>query len=527
MKSYLTVNDILQRKHFDQIEIVAGKDGLVDQVKWVHIVEVTKIGNLLKGNELILSTAVAWRERKELFISIVQQLIKSNAAGLCIEYGTYTKGIPHEIISMANKANFPIILILKEVPFVEITQDIHTSLINQQYDMLANLEKISHILNKKLLSINHYDELLKVIYEELQVQILLLFQDESAKFYPVLPEIKRENILKKVQAQQEPSRFVVRATIELLGEKFAELIIISSSHQLTEYDQLIVDRTANALAQFFIRELYVEEKRRLEESEWVNSWLEGKETTPSLLNHVSAYLPKAPRGAVVCVYQVEKLENLTYFKLYFRSILEQKGFSFLAVEKHKAIVFILFNERGLSDWKRRVVQAIEKMKQLFSDMQSDTTFNFGIGKYVSDLNAVHESYQTALETIQVNQQFYHRSYSSMFYDDLHIFRIISVASRHMNLQGMIEEYLGPIVEYDTAHQSKLMETLKMYLICNGSKKDTAQKLYIVRQTLYHRLEKIEQLLGSDFMSHEKRLALEFMLLSYDFIQRPMDLKQIK
>lgn len=47
------------------------------------------------------------------------------------------------------------------------------------------------------------------------------------------------------------------------------------------------------------------------------------------------------------------------------------------------------------------------------------------------------------------------------------------------------------------------------------KKDTAERLFIVRQTLYHRLEKIEQLLGSDFMQTEKRLALELILFSYN------------
>lgn len=52
----------------------------------------------------------------------------------------------------------------------------------------------------------------------------------------------------------------------------------------------------------------------------------------------------------------------------------------------------------------------------------------------------------------------------------------------------------------------------MYLQCHGLKKETAEKLFIVRQTLYHRLEKIEQIIGSDFMNYENRLCLEMMLL---------------
>ena len=66
--------------------------------------------------------------------------------------------------------------------------------------------------------------------------------------------------------------------------------------------------------------------------------------------------------------------------------------------------------------------------------------------------------------------------------------------------------------YDRKHNSNLIKTLNMYLQCNGLKRETAEKLFIVRQTLYHRLEKIEQIIGSDFMKYENRICLEIMLL---------------
>jgi purine catabolism regulator len=35
--------------------------------------------------------------------------------------------------------------------------------------------------------------------------------------------------------------------------------------------------------------------------------------------------------------------------------------------------------------------------------------------------------------------------------------------------------------------------------------------------LYHRLQKLENILGKDFMEHEKRVAIEFMLLVQDYL----------
>ncbi len=175
MNGYSSVADLLTRRHFQNTDIIAGEAGLNRVVKWVHIVEVTNIRNLLKGEELILSTCVAWAKNEEIFISMIKQLIEANAAGLCIEIGTYTSAIPDEAIRIADEHLFPIILFREEVSFVEITQDIHTFLINQQHQMISDLEYYSQTLHKKLLGIEYPDEILAFMHRSIQVQVMLIF----------------------------------------------------------------------------------------------------------------------------------------------------------------------------------------------------------------------------------------------------------------------------------------------------------------------------------------------------------------
>ena len=71
-------------------------------------------------------------------------------------------------------------------------------------------------------------------------------------------------------------------------------------------------------------------------------------------------------------------------------------------------------------------------------------------------------------------------------------------------------------DHDAKHNGELIKTLQVYLQCNCMKQETAEKLFIVRQTLYHRLAKIESLLGNDFLLPPKRLALELMLLATQY-----------
>lgn len=529
LKSYVTVKDILQRKHFECIEVIAGKEGLNRSVKWVHVVDVTNIRNLLNGNELILSTGVAWKENKELFISLVEQLIESEAAGLCIEIGTYTTLIPPEILIIANKSNFPIILFHKEVPFVEITQDIHTLLINHQYQIISDLESYSQALNKKLLQMKHYVEILTFIQQYLKIQVVIKFQTNEIQFVPKVLEHERKAILERItQHDHNPSSKIANICIQLLGDNYAELFILSKDRTLTEFDQLILDRTGTALAQFLLRELYVEEKRRVEEVEWLMKWLEGEQDEESITEYMAYHLPPIQiKGAVVCVCRLAPFEqysnlDLTYFKLYFRTILEQQGFSLLAVEKRFTITFILLNKRNSLTWKQRLKEGLHKLTE------SDNKFQLvmAIGKYVENLKDIPFSYKTAVETNEIQNKGLKEDKIS-FYDDLHIIRLISLLNRHVNLQELVHEYLKPVIDYDEKYNGKLMETLKTYLACNGSKQETAKKLYVVRQTLYHRIDKLEKLLGEDFMEHEKRLAIELMLASHDYLIHTKQLKTIK
>ncbi|MEH6942924.1 PucR family transcriptional regulator [Bacillus sp. JJ722] len=531
MKSYITVEDILGRKHFERVQVIAGKGGINRLVKWVHIVEVTNIRNLLKGNELILSTAVAWKEDKERFISILQQLIESNASGLCIEIGTYTSQIPSEIIEIANRNKFPIILFQQEVPFVEITQDIHTLLINRQYEMISKLESYSEVLNKKLLTVEHVDEILTFVQQCLQLTVLITYKNKEFQFYPVMHVSEQDKIWNVLRDPHlsNPSYSIASNPINVLGETYADLIFLSNERKLTEYDQLILDRTSTALAQFFIRELYVVEKRKVEETEWIYGWLEGEQNSEEISEYISFHLPKSqPKGATVCLFKIPCVElfsqiELTYFKLYFRAILEQRGFSFFSIEKRNTIIFIILNERSNDTWKYRMKESIVRVMDTDLKLGKNKKKIFiGVGKYVEKMEDIHLSYKTAIETISIQDRLSNVR-EDYFYDDLHIFRLISLLNRHTDLKEIVYEYLEPVINYDEKYNGNLIETLKTYLSCQGSKQETAKKLYIVRQTLYHRLQKIESLLGHDFMNYEKRLTIEFMIMSYEFLRSSQQL----
>jgi PucR family transcriptional regulator, purine catabolism regulatory protein len=528
LQSYLTVRDLLKRKHFEHVEILAGEEGLIRPVKWIHIVEVTNIRKLLRGGEVILSTCALLHNKKDLFISVVEQLIDAQASGLCIELGTYTTNIPEEVVELCNVHQFPLLIFHQEVPFVEITQDIHALLINRPYQMISELESYTQELNKKLLTFGHTKEILQFTKEYLQIQVMIVFTNQEIQFSPDVKANEKKRFIHLIQTNRTIStdqapQHIAKVPIHLLGDTYADLYLIADHRTLTEFDHLILDRTATALAQLLLRELYVEEKKRVEESEWLTGWLDGEHSEEAVHEYLAYHSPKIrPKGAFVCQFKLDAMKDysmidLTYFNLYVRTFFEPQGFTLFTIEKKQTITCIFINERTPSTWKARMKEGIQRLENSEIIMANQSTpFVIGVGKFVTQLSHVHESFLTSLETIRIQDRLTVPS-QSHFYDDLHIFRLISLLNKHINLQEIVMEYLEPVITYDEMYNGKLLETLKTYLACNGSKQETAKRLYIVRQTLYHRIEKLEKLLGDDFLHHEKRLAIEFMILSHEFL----------
>ncbi|MCF6138477.1 PucR family transcriptional regulator [Pseudalkalibacillus berkeleyi] len=519
-QSSLSVKDILNRDHFEKTKVIAGLEGLTRQVKWVHVVEVPNIKKLLNGNELILSTGVVWKENHKLLEDFLQQLIDCGAAGLCIEIGTYTSNIPDSVIQLANHNRFPIILFMQEVQFVNITQDIHAVLINQHYQTIQDLEQYSLKLNQKLLTIENSNEMLKLMHDYTGLQIIMKTNDEKDLFVPEMNSDTKRSDPYKLFPNDSP--FVAKRPVIVMEKHFGELFILSTEREINEFDLLILDRTTTALAQLFLRELYVEEKRRTEKHEWITRWVDGEYGEQEALVNLAYYEGKMRvyGGTVaICKLPLEiSSSDRTYLNLFIRSIFEQQGFHLITTERHGYTVYILLNLRGDGAWKHRLSTGMEKVLNTeFLKKHASQIDRIAVGQYTEALSKIGLSYQTASEALKLQKKKQSERLCT-YYEDLHMYRVISLFKTQNEFQEMITEYLQPVIDYDEKYNGKLLQTLRTYLSCNGSKKETAKQLYVVRQTLYYRIEKLEKLLGEDFMSNaEKRLAIELMLFAHEHL----------
>jgi purine catabolism regulator len=187
---------------------------------------------------------------------------------------------------------------------------------------------------------------------------------------------------------------------------------------------------------------------------------------------------------------------------------------------HGQIVFIVLDQLGALKYKERLLRAIDRLQKT-EQLQEPAFFSshIGIGSYMTQLTNVQESYETAKETISIQKDI--GPLPSPFYSDLHLHKIIYTLKKADALPALMEDYIGPVVASDQEKNGHLLQTLNLYLKLSGSKQETANELFIARQTLYHRLDKLAALLGDDFMEPGKRLSIELALRAYEYVHGPI------
>jgi purine catabolism regulator len=74
-----------------------------------------------------------------------------------------------------------------------------------------------------------------------------------------------------------------------------------------------------------------------------------------------------------------------------------------------------------------------------------------------------------------------------------------------------EQIIGPLADYDQQHRSALVETMNAYFNHHGNISQTAESLFIHRNTLLYRLDRIQELTGQDLEQADMRLAFHLAL----------------
>ncbi|MFC5952918.1 PucR family transcriptional regulator, partial [Pseudonocardia lutea] len=130
----------------------------------------------------------------------------------------------------------------------------------------------------------------------------------------------------------------------------------------------------------------------------------------------------------------------------------------------------------------------------------------GVGAVCRDPAGLARSYQEARRALTVRLGS-GRPSGVTRYEDLGIYRVLTVDGDDGEVRGYVREWLGSLLDYDTTSGSELVRTVWQYLEQGGNYDATARALVIHRSTLRYRLRRIREISGHDLGAVDTRLNL--------------------
>ncbi len=270
--------------------------------------------------------------------------------------------------------------------------------------------------------------------------------------------------------------------------------------------------------------IILQERQRLSEEEWVEYMVQGEaenaDTPPA-----SGARMRADRRYRVAVFQFSALlednseDPLRLGRsdliLLVRESFQQSRLRAYLSGRSDRIIAIVELDGSSAQWQSRletVGSCLHIALQRLALPEADDLL-MGLGREITAPVYVNNSYREAIEAKAFAKAYGRRV---LCYEDAGVYRWMAPIVRSGEAAGLAIQNLAPVIEYDRQGHAQLLETLKVYLDCDRSKQQTADRLFIHRQTLYHRLEQLERLLSVNLDDPVQRLGIHLAVYAYSY-----------
>jgi purine catabolism regulator len=123
MTAALTVGDLVASPAL-QLRVRAGRAGLAAAVTWAHVSELTDPTPWLSGGELIMTTGIGVPRRADDQVAYLERLHAASVSGLVVSTELHVPPLTRRFLDRADALSFPVLEVPLPVPFIAIAQEV-------------------------------------------------------------------------------------------------------------------------------------------------------------------------------------------------------------------------------------------------------------------------------------------------------------------------------------------------------------------------------------------------------------------
>ncbi|MDD3410711.1 MAG: helix-turn-helix domain-containing protein [Eubacteriales bacterium] len=225
-------------------------------------------------------------------------------------------------------------------------------------------------------------------------------------------------------------------------------------------------------------------------------------TGPDLVSRASEHQITLEMERSVMLFQVENTEKLSAYSMLGELIPLSDTDTLVEMNRH--VVALVKDMNGV-DGTEELYQFAQAVQETLMEEAVCTT-EIGIGESKHTLALLGESYQEAKLAMEVGRIFHET-------ESIHVFRRLMLERFLMNVpREESTHYHGLLFNRKTAKlfNDEMLQTIEMFFRKDLNLSDTARQLYIHRNTLVYRLDKVQRQTGLDLRRFDDAVTFKIL-----------------